>query len=66
MALMVNFQNMCRYINSESLFDWFQGTDGEFYLFHFGQFVCTCSDTFELQEVQESVLRGRIEWRVTA
>lgn len=64
---MVNFQNMCKRIDSTSLFDWFQGTAGEYYLFHFGVFVCSCVDTFELQEAQESVLRGRIEWiRVTA
>lgn len=59
---MIDFQEMRKYISSSSLFDWFQGSAGEFYLFHFGTFVCSCTNTFELQKAQESILRRRVKY----
>lgn len=58
---MINFEAMEKYIDQTSLFDWIQGTDGEFYLFHFGRFERSCANTFELQAAQEAILRGQME-----
>jgi len=40
------------------LFDLIFGTDGEIYLYHYGEFVAVCENFIEVEEEQQRILKS--------